>query len=89
MGYLESLALHIKETIDRLDGYKTGRLIVEEGIVSLLQSDNSEIQLDKTYIIEIRCEDKFFSVEADIVSNTKSTEGWPLYAGLYARVKKY
>jgi hypothetical protein len=84
---MEYLSNHIKETIDRVDGFQTGTLIVEEGKVSLLQSDNTEIKLDDTFSIEVRNDNLYEKLSIETILNTLTVEGWPGYAGLYARVK--
>ncbi|MDF1511068.1 hypothetical protein Gp_63 [Bacillus phage vB_Bacillus_1020A] len=83
-----SLSEHIKETIDRVDGYQTGTLVVEGLKVSLLQSDNTEIQLDESYVVEVRNGNEYMAVTIEQCIGQKTKEGWPLLAGLYARVKK-
>lgn len=83
----------IKETIDRIDGYKTGRLIVEldRQSLSLEQSESGKISylpLPKQAQIEVRGDDGYKQITFEDALETKeSLLGSSLYAGLYARVK--
>lgn len=82
---------HIKRTtrgIDAfLENYTLGTLIVDGDIVSL-ETKHGEIVLDESYVIEVFGGEKYHPVTYDKARNTMSSDGWPLYAGLEARVKK-
>lgn len=68
------------DLIDRIDGYTVGTLIVT------LETRNGEIPLESAASIEVLNGDNYESVTlADC--RRISTDGWPLFAGLYARVK--
>lgn len=82
---------HIKQTVRTIDAflerYTLGTLIVDGDTVSL-ETKNSEILLDETYVIEVLSGEKYHPITYDQARNTMSSDGWPLYAGLEARVKK-
>ncbi|BBW97262.1 hypothetical protein ACPVTF_03995 [Geobacillus icigianus] len=70
-----------------LGGYEAlGTLIVDGGTVSL-ETGRGEIVLDETYVIEVYSDGKYHPITYDQARSTISSDGWPLYAGLEARVK--
>lgn len=85
------LSDHIKRTTREIDAfferYTLGTLIVD-GDTVLLETKNCEIVLDETYAIEVYGDGKYHPITFDQAKNTMSSDGWPLYAGLEARVKK-
>lgn len=85
---MEFLASHIRETSDIAGGYLTGTLFVEGEAVGLQRQNGEEILLDDTYMIEVRNGDAYQQITIGDALTAKTAEGWPLYAGLYARVKK-
>ncbi|WP_102271288.1 hypothetical protein [Cytobacillus massiliigabonensis] len=77
------------DLIDRLDGYTVGTLIVDDGVV-LLQSGVRYLTLTDAKSIEVLnavdgAEHYVALTLAECL--TESTDGWPLFAGLYARVR--
>ncbi|MGG3841852.1 hypothetical protein [Anoxybacillus kestanbolensis] len=82
---------HIKRTTREIDAflerYTLGTLIVDGGKVAL-ETKSGEIVLDETYVIEVYNDGKYHPITYDKARNTMSSDGWPLYAGLEARVKK-
>lgn len=78
----------LKETVDRLDGFKTGRLFVENEQVGLYEENGQEIILDDSYSIEVRNDNEYIPITVQDVLEQKTPEDWHLYAGLYARVKQ-
>lgn len=80
------LSEHMKETIDRVDGYITGTLFVEDGEVGL-QTDKEELIVTADHIIEVRNGNEYELVTYEDILTKKTKEDWPLFAGLYARVK--
>jgi len=60
-------------------------LIVDGDSVSL-EAKSGGILLDETYVIEVFAGGKY-PITYEQARNTMSSDGWPLYAGLEARVK--
>lgn len=86
---MDHLAESLKVTLDIAKGYTVGRLIVDGEIVTLLLNDNSEIALDdRVHRIEVRNGSLYEAVIVETAIATKDKYQQPLYAGLYARVKK-
>lgn len=81
---------HIKRTTREIDAflenYTIGTLIVDGDTVSL-EAKSGEILLDETYVIEVFAGGKYHQITYDQARSTISSDGWPLYAGLEARVK--
>lgn len=81
---------HIKRTTREIDAflenYTIGTLIVDGDTVSL-EAKSGEILLDETYVIEVFAGGKYHPITYEQARNTMSRDGWPLYAGLEARVK--
>lgn len=90
----EFLSNHMKETADRIDGFLTGCLIVEldKQVVSLGQDMNgrtSYLELTELDHIEVRNGNEYMkiSIQQALETMVTGTKDWPLFAGLYARVK--
>jgi hypothetical protein len=85
------LSDHIKQTVRTIDAflenYTLGTLIVDGDTVSL-ETKHCEIVLDESYVIEVFAGNQYHTITYDQARNTMSSDGWPLYAGLEARVKK-
>lgn len=81
------LSDHMKETVDIIAGYTTGRLVVESGQVSLLRNSGEEILLDESHSIEVRNDSTYQQITLRDALEVKTIEGWPLFAGLYTRIK--
>lgn len=81
------LSEHIKKTIDIASGYTTGQLVVEGEMVGLLRDSGEVIELDEKSLIEVRNGDVYEQITIKEALTTETIEGWPLYAGLYTRVK--
>lgn len=81
---------HIKRTTREIDAflenYTLGILIVDGDAVSL-ETKNGEIVLEESDIIEVFAGGKYHPITYEQARNTMSRDGWPLYAGLEARVK--
>jgi len=80
------LSERIKETADIMAGFMTGRLFVENGTVGIQLSNGEEIYLGERDHIEVRNGEAYQQITSVVVLTAKTVEGWPLYAGLYARV---
>lgn len=85
------LSDHIKKTVRTIDAflgnYAIGTLVVENE-QAFLVTENDEIQLDDSFIIEVLAGNQYRTITYDQARNTMISDGWPLYAGLEARVKK-
>jgi hypothetical protein len=81
---------HIKKTVRTIDAflenYTLGTLIVNGDTVSL-ETKNGDIKLEESDIIEVFAGGKYHPINYEQARNTMSRDGWPLYAGLEARVK--
>jgi hypothetical protein len=84
---MESMRRSIRDIDAFLGNYTIGTLIVGDGKVSL-ETKYGEIVLDETYHIEVLGGGEYHQITYDQARNTMSRDGWPLYAGLEARVKK-
>ena len=81
---MEFLLRHIQQTADIADGWKAGRLVIENQ-QPFLQLDNGSI-LPADGIIEVKNGDYWQRLDSkDILCTT--VEGWPAYAGLDARMR--
>lgn len=70
------------------DGYTTGRLIVENGEVSLQTSANDMMPVTTDTVIEVYGEGIGYTrITHRQALDAISTDGWPLFAGLDARIK--
>ncbi|WP_052098097.1 hypothetical protein [Paenibacillus stellifer] len=80
---------HMKETADIMSGYITGRLVVDldDRSVGLQKHDGSLIPLSSACIIEVRNGSLYEPLTITQALTAVTVEGWPGYAGLYARVK--
>lgn len=80
-----------KDLIDRVDGYLVGTTAVMEGQAFLLTND-ADILLDTNCQIEIMTLDgqgaKYKEITCEELLQEKTKEGWPLFSGFYARVKR-
>jgi hypothetical protein len=77
-----------KDLIDRMDGFEVGTAVVENN-KGFLQRDNGElIELNSKDHIEVLNGDEYEGISLETLINTKTTEGWPGYAGLYCRIKR-
>ncbi|WP_141431919.1 hypothetical protein [Bacillus sp. 03113] len=77
------------DLIDRLDGYTVGTLIVDDNLV-VLHSGGRYLTLDHAKSIEVLREaetDSYYAVTYEQCLTFVDHAGWPLLAGLYARVK--
>lgn len=82
-----NLSEHLKETADRVAGYTTGRLIVEGGVVTLQLDTSALLSITDAQTIEVRNDSEYVRITLEQALSVSSVEGWPLYAGLYARIK--
>jgi hypothetical protein len=75
------------DLIDRIDGFTIGTIIVENGVATL-ETKTGEINLDEVTSIEVLNGADYVSVTAeDCRVKLDSITGWPLFAGMYARVR--
>ncbi|MGM7635665.1 hypothetical protein [Bacillus sp. Hm123] len=94
MKKLKFLGEHLKETLDRLNGFVTGTLVVEtdkQQVSLAIESDGEtlDLVLSDSVQIEVRNGDEYEAITIKQALETMDSEtGWPLFAGLYARVKK-
>lgn len=68
----------------------TGRLVVEDGKVSLQHDDGSMTELSKNDRIEVLDAGKFVPVPFKRILDQSGVDkyGWSIYAGLHASVEK-
>ncbi|MCO7126604.1 hypothetical protein NIE88_12600 [Sporolactobacillus shoreicorticis] len=92
---IELMDLHqsMQNTISQIDAFienwTFGTLIVEDNHAFLALEIGEVILLDhEQFEIEIRNGDEFMPVTLDQVLTSKTVEGWPLYAGLDARIRQ-
>lgn len=80
----------MKETGDRLDGYSTGRIFIDNGQVGIWNKRYPDLILDDSYTIEVRSGfHDYVPVTIHQILNTKQANSdQSLYLGLYTRVKK-
>lgn len=84
----DSIKQSIYEIDVFLEGSILGTLIIEDG-QAFLQLSNGEYQsLDDSYQIEIITDDGNHFITYQEVINRLTAEGWPLFAGFQAKVKK-
>ncbi|SDC70599.1 hypothetical protein SAMN02799630_01239 [Paenibacillus sp. UNCCL117] len=77
----------MREAADQLGGYRTGTLVVENGVVSLQDAAGSLTELMDVDRIEVVNEDVYKPVTLEEALTLRTVDGWPLLAGLYSRVK--
>jgi hypothetical protein len=70
-----------------LDNYTLGTLIIENQTVSLV-TEHEEIQLDDSYEIQVFDGSQYHQITFEQARSTISNDGWHLYAGFEARVKR-
>lgn len=74
----------IRKTVDILDGWTIGRLVIDEGVY--LQDDKGNlIPVDARAHLEVCNGGRWQPVGGAELSRT-TREGWPAYAGMDARV---
>lgn len=66
----------------------TGRLVIEDGKVSLQKEDGSLVDLNKDDRIEVLNDDRFEPAPFSRIIEKVDSAGWSLYAGLYATVSR-
>jgi hypothetical protein len=73
-----------------LDNYTIGSLIIESKAVSLLLEDNTEIQLDDSYAIEVFDDSQYHLITFDQALNTYCSDApdWHLFTGIEVKVKR-
>lgn len=84
----DSIKQSIHEIDAFLDGYTLGTLIVEGGQAFLEFSNGEYMPLNDNYQIEVINDNNNHPISCQQAINTLSTDGWSLYAGLTARVKR-
>jgi hypothetical protein len=82
----------IKQSIHEIDafieGYTLGTLIIEDGQAFLGLSNEEALKLDSTFFIEVITDSGSHSISYKEAIETVCSDGWHLYAGFEARVKK-
>lgn len=73
---------------DQRSGYITGRLVVDGNKVEIHQSDSLIYHAYSNAVIQVKNDDRFIPITHHEAVHTMSTDGWPLYAGKYARIKR-
>lgn len=77
-----------RDLIDRIDGYTVGRLMVDGNEAFLVTDKGEKIELNDGFSMEVLNIDHYEGVTFQQLINDFTVEGWPLYAGLYARTEK-
>jgi hypothetical protein len=84
------LTKHITQTTDRidaaLDGWTLGVLVIEDGRVELQLDDNSLIPVPAGAVLEVKNGSSWEPL-ANSDLRLLDRYGWPLFAGLDARMK--
>lgn len=81
---MEFLVRHIQRTADIAGGFIVGTLVIEDGV--FIQLEDGQM-IPATESVEIKNGDTWqILTPADFIAVT--VEGWPLYAGLDARMKE-
>ncbi|ASA22109.1 hypothetical protein [Paenibacillus donghaensis] len=83
------LSQHMKETANIIDGYISGRLVInlDEFTVGLQRENNSIALLNEQHQIEVMQWGNYVPKRFQQLLDARTLEGWPGYAGLDARVK--
>lgn len=76
------------DLIDRMDGYDVGTLIIEGDRVSLMNVDDTIKPVTNAHTIDVLNGREYVTITPHDAIHTLTREGWPLYAGLYARIRK-
>jgi hypothetical protein len=85
---IEQLRDNIRDTLIIVDGYTVGRLIVENGEVSLQTVSNDMMPVKTDAVIEVYGEGIGYTrITHRQAVDAMSSDGWPLFAGLDARIK--
>lgn len=85
----ESMQNTISQLDAIIDGWTLGYLIINSGHAFLALTIGEVILLDHdNFNIEVRNNDEFVPVTVNQILNTKTAEGWPLMAGLDARIRQ-
>ena len=80
------LAASIEKTLNILEGWVTGRMVIDQGAFVQLD-DGKLIPVEENHIVEVKNGDVWKHLsEADF--GIISIDGWPLYAGMDARIRK-
>jgi len=79
------LVRSLQKTADILDGWKVGCLVIKD--IAYVELDNgSAIEINET--LEVRNGDEWQTVSHEDLGK-RTPEGWPLLAGLDARLRLY
>lgn len=74
------------DLIDRIDGFTVGNLIIDGGV--FLETTGGEvISINTAKSIEILNGDEYYATNVDECLSRVTEQGWPLFAGLYTRVR--
>ncbi|MDN3956218.1 hypothetical protein [Sporolactobacillus laevolacticus] len=85
----ESMQNTISQLDAIIDGWTLGRLIIDLGHCFLALEIGEVILLNHgQFEIEVSNGDEFVPVTIDHILNCKTDEGWPLFAGLDARIRQ-
>lgn len=83
----DNMRQSMRKSMNMLDGWITGRLIVAEGKAYLELEDKSEIELSPSDNIEVLNDKTFMKISYKDILEKVTQEGWPLFAGLETRIK--
>ncbi|MFC3768382.1 hypothetical protein [Paenibacillus sp. GCM10012303] len=81
------LSEHMKETADLIAGYITGRLFVDADTIGMQLNSGVELILTDKHGIEILNGSEYIQITIKQMREARTVEGWPLFGGLYARVR--
>jgi len=76
------------DLIDRMDGYRVGTLIVENGMVCIESKEKTTWLFPDTEI-EVKNGEEYQKYKASDALRLVDDAGWPLLAGMYVRVKGF
>lgn len=76
----------IRNTLNHLDGWTTGRTLVEDGKAFLQLDNGDDMQLHQGDRIEVFAGNEYVSITLQDLLEKKTDEGWLLLAGFDARV---
>lgn len=85
---MDHLMDSIRNTLNHFDGWITGRTFVEDRKAFLQLDNGNEMQLLQDDKIEVLAGNEYVAITLQDLIEKKTSDGWPLLAGLDARVKQ-
>ena len=79
------LSESIKNTIAIVEGYKLGRLIIEDN-ANYIETEDGAILDVQGLIVEVLAGNEWYRLSNDDY-DMKTVEGWPLFGGFHCRYK--